>query len=54
MELEIPDDSFMVVDVSGKRRKDGTGFTLYAGFSQPDRLSCELTGESCVEISRDF
>lgn len=54
VELEIPDDSFMVVDVSGKRRKDGTGFTLYAGFSQPDRLSCELTGESCVEISRDF
>lgn len=54
VKLEIPDDSFMVVDVSGKRRKDGTGFTLYAGFSQPDRLSCELTGESCVEISRDF
>ena len=54
VELEIPDDSFMVVDVSGKSRKDGTGFTLYAGFSQPDRLSCELTGESCVEISRDF
>lgn len=54
VELEFPDDSFMVVDVSGKRRKDGTGFTLYAGFSQPDRLSCELTGESCVEISRDF
>ena len=54
VELEIPDDSFMVVDVSGKRRKDGTGFTLYAGFSQPDRLSCEFTAESCVEISRDF
>ena len=52
--LEIPEDSFTVVDNNGKRLKDGTGFTLYGGFSQPDKLSCQLTGASCVEISCEF
>ncbi len=54
VELEIPDDSFTVVNDDGKRLKDGTGFTLYGGFSQPDKLSCQLTGASCVEISCEF
>ncbi len=54
VELEIPNESFMVVDSCGKRRKEGTGFTLYAGFSQPDKLSCVLTGSGCAEISCSF
>lgn len=51
---DIPKEFFTVVGENGKRIKDGIGFTLYAGFSQPDALSSRLTGTVCAEFSADY
>ena len=48
--VRIPGKAFLVYDESGKRILDSTSFTLYAGISQPDEVSCKLLGASPVEI----
>jgi len=48
--LPVPPSAFEVVDDSGRRFVDGSSFTLYAGISQPDSLSCHLTGCECASI----
>lgn len=50
VDIPIERQLFMIVDEQGKRRCDGTGITLYAGFSQPDELSCSLTGQNCLSV----
>lgn len=50
--LRIPMDpnTFTVINEEGQRIKDGSHFTIYAGCSQPDERSVELTGRRPVEI----
>lgn len=50
VEIPVERDLFMIVDEQGIRRSDGKSITLYAGFSQPDELSCGLTGSQCLSI----
>ncbi len=51
VEMPVPARAFTVVDDEGVRRMDGTHFTFYAGISQPDARSRELTGKAPAEIS---
>ena len=46
--LVLPEAAFEVVDETGRRFVDSRSFTLYAGTSQPDALSCRLTGCTCL------
>lgn len=48
--MSVRPEAFMIVDEEGKRRPDGRNFKLYAGFSQPDGRSIELTGRKPEEI----
>lgn len=48
--ISVPERAFTTVNESGERRLFGTHFTLYAGTSQPDELSCELTGKKCLSV----
>ena len=43
--------AFTSVDEEGIRRKRGSAFTVYAGFSQPDERSQELTRTACVSVA---
>jgi beta-glucosidase len=49
--LRIPQRAFQIVDEEGVRRQDGTNFRFYAGISQPDARSAELTGKKCAEFT---
>ena len=49
--VRIPEEAFTVVDLDGKRISDGSRFAVYAGTSQPDTRSIELTGKKPVEIA---
>ena len=46
----IPRQAFTIVDEAGCRRVDGREFVFYAGCSQPDEKSRELTGHMPVEV----
>ncbi len=48
--IPIPPSAFKVVDAQGRRFVDSDSFRLFAGVSQPDVLSCGLTGCECVSI----
>ncbi len=48
--LVLPESAFEVVDDAGRRFVDSRSFTLYAGTSQPDELSCRLTGSPCISV----
>ena len=48
--LAVSADAFCIVDDAGVKREDGTQFVFYAGCSQPDARSLELTGKTPVEI----
>ena len=48
--IHIPARAFCIVDEQGKRRIDGQTFSLYAGMSQPDERSKQLTGRKSVEL----
>jgi beta-glucosidase len=48
--FEVLPSAFEVVDENGRRFVDSDSFTLYAGTSQPDALSCELTGVKCASV----
>lgn len=51
LEISIPDSAFESVDDQGIRAVTGTAFTLFAGTCQPDSLSQQLSGTSCVSVS---
>ena len=46
--LPIPHSAFETVDLNGERKVSGKRFTVYAGTSQPDKLSEILTGKKCL------
>ena len=52
IELKVPRSAFEVVDEKGDRKVQSNKFRLFAGISQPDELSQELTGipVSSIEI----
>ena len=50
IEIRIPSQAFEIVDDKGNRREEGRNFLFYAGCSQPDERSRELTGKTPVEI----
>lgn len=50
VEIPVREDVFYVVDEEGNRRREGKRFLFYAGCSQPDERSRELTGCAPVEI----
>lgn len=50
VEMPVSARAFTVVDETGMRRMDGTHFSIYAGVSQPDARSRELTGKAPAEI----
>ncbi|MGN0590425.1 glycoside hydrolase family 3 C-terminal domain-containing protein [Ruminococcus sp.] len=51
LEIPVPDSAFESVDDQGIRAVTGTAFTLFAGTCQPDPLSQQLSGTSCVSVS---
>lgn len=50
IEIPIWEKAFTVVDEMGKRMEEGKKFEIYAGCSQPDEKSKELTGIMPVKI----
>ena len=52
--LALRPEAFTVVDEAGVRRVDGRRFALYAGCSQPDARSTELTGHAPVKLFFEF
>lgn len=48
--IPVSADAFCIVDEAGVKREEGSRFLFYAGCSQPDARSCELTGNSPVEV----
>lgn len=49
--LRIPNRAMEVVDEQGNRHIDSKHFKLFAGISQPDKRSEELTGEKSVPVN---
>ncbi|MBQ8961237.1 MAG: glycoside hydrolase family 3 C-terminal domain-containing protein [Ruminococcus sp.] len=51
-QVKIPlcERSFTTVDDEGRRSRDASSFTVYAGTSQPDELSETLTGSKCLSV----
>lgn len=49
--LRIPKRAMEVVDEQGNRHIDSKHFKLFAGISQPDKRSEELTGEKSVPVN---
>lgn len=54
LEIPIPDSAFEAVTEKGERVREGKRFTLYAGISQPDKLSEALTGTKCSSVDIYF
>ena len=48
--IPVAQRAFTIVDDEGVRKEDGKHFAIYAGCSQPDERSVELTGIKPVEI----
>ena len=51
VQIKIDDCAFDVVNDEGEVIRDGNTFDLFAGVSQPDEKSKELTGSSCIRVS---
>lgn len=47
--IPIPQSAYETVLSDGSRKVAGSRFTFYAGTSQPDKISRELTGRHCLE-----
>ncbi|MGN0607478.1 MAG: glycoside hydrolase family 3 C-terminal domain-containing protein [Oscillospiraceae bacterium] len=54
VDMHIEPCCFEVVDDDGRTFVDSDDFTLYAGISQPDELSCKLTGMECLSSDIKF
>lgn len=50
VKIPVSEAAFLVVDEEGQRIKDGDEFELFVGCSQPDKRSCELTGNPVIFI----
>ena len=50
----ISKDAFEVVDAQGKKYIDSYSFTLFAGVSQPDKISLALTGNTSISCHIEF
>lgn len=50
VKIPVSEAAFLVVDEEGQRIKDGDEFELFVGCSQPDKRSCELTGNPVISI----
>ena len=50
VQIKIDDSAFDVVNDEGEVIRDGNTFDLFAGVSQPDEKSKELTGSSCIRV----
>ena len=48
--VPVWEKAFTVVDENGKRVEDGRKYEIFAGCSQPDERSIELTGTAPVMI----
>lgn len=48
--IPIPASAYETVLADGTRKIAGSRFTLYAGVSQPDEISRELTGKCCLSM----
>ena len=48
--IPVPQSAFEVVNDAGQKFIDSDTFTLFAGISQPDELSCSFTGIKCVNV----
>jgi beta-glucosidase len=48
--IPVWENAFRVVDPEGVRKEEGKHFRFYAGISQPDARSRELTGKTCAEF----
>ncbi|GAU79159.1 glycoside hydrolase family 3 C-terminal domain-containing protein [Fusibacter sp. 3D3] len=48
VDIQVSESAFKVVNDKGEWIVDGSRFTLYAGVNQPDDLSKQLTGQSCL------
>ena len=49
--LTVANRAMAVVDQSGERHVDSRNFKIFAGISQPDERSQELTGKKPAEIN---
>ena len=54
VELTIANKALNVVDEDGNRYIAGKHFRLFAGVSQPDARSAELTGHKTAEVEIEF
>ena len=52
--VKLDKNAFTVVNDQGERIADGKVFDVYCGLSQPDALSCELTGQTPVKMTVSF
>ena len=50
VQITVPERAFMAVNENGEWVKEGSEFILYAGTSQPDKLSTELNGKECTTL----
>ncbi|MGI6254678.1 MAG: glycoside hydrolase family 3 C-terminal domain-containing protein [Acutalibacter sp.] len=51
IQVTLPQRALTTVDEDGVRQVRGNRFTVYVGFSQPDRRSEELTGRAPVQVN---
>ena len=50
LELPIRDEAFFVVNEKGKYVQEGSNYTIYVGFGQPDTRTEQLYNKKCVSI----
>ncbi len=50
LELPIRDEAFFVVNEEGKYVQEGSNYTIYVGFGQPDTRTEQLYNHKCVSI----
>ena len=50
LELPIRDEAFFVVNEEGKYVQEGSNYTIYVGFGQPDTRTEQLYNKKCVSI----
>lgn len=53
-EIAVSQYALQVVDDEGERRIEGTKFTFFAGFNQPDKVSIALTDNTPFKINIDI
>lgn len=54
IDIEVPEEAFLVVDEAGEYRQGSSRCLLYVGTGQPDRRTAALSGKESVELSVEF